>query len=118
MSAYVLRRLALFVPTLIGVSIVVFVLVRLLPGDATTLLLQDAKSSAADEAALRHQLGLDKPIILQYVDWAGTLMHGDLGRSFKSRNPVTDELSGRVPVTLELGLLALVIAVAIAIPIG
>jgi peptide/nickel transport system permease protein len=92
--------------------------VRLLPGDATTLLLQDAKSSAADEAALRHQLGLDQPLIVQYVDWAATLARGDLGRSLKSRNPVSDELGGRIPVTLELGLLALVIAIGIAIPIG
>src|SRR5258708_33787427 len=118
MSAYILRRLALFVPTLIGVSIVVFVLVRLLPGDAPTLQLQDAKSTMADEAALRHQLGLDKPIVVQYVDWVATLARGDLGRSFKSRNPVADELSGRIPVTLELGLMAMVIAAAIAIPIG
>ncbi len=118
MSTYILRRLALFVPTLIGVSVVVFVLVRLLPGDATTLLLQDAKSSAADEAALRHQLGLDQPIVVQYVNWVGTLARGDLGKSFKSRNPVADELSGRIPVTVELGLMALVIAICIAIPIG
>jgi peptide/nickel transport system permease protein len=117
-STYILRRLALFVPTLIGVSVVVFVLVRLLPGDATTLLLQDAKSSAADETALRHQLGLDQPLVVQYVNWVGTLAHGDLGRSFKSRNPIAEELGGRIPVTVELGLLALIIAVCIAIPIG
>jgi peptide/nickel transport system permease protein len=96
----------------------VFVLVRLLPGDATTLQLQDARASAADEAALRHQLGLDQPIYVQYVNWLGTLARGDLGHSFKSRNPVTDELSGRIPVTLELGLLALVISAGIAIPVG
>jgi peptide/nickel transport system permease protein len=113
-----MRRLALCVPTLIGVSVVVFVLVRLLPGDATTMLLQDAKSSAADEVALRHQLGLDQPLIVQYVDWVGTLARGDLGRSFKSRNPVADELGGRIPVTLELGLLAMLVATGIAIPIG
>jgi peptide/nickel transport system permease protein len=118
MSKYVARRLALLLPTLIGVSVVVFVLVRLLPGDATTLLLQDAKASAAEEVALRHQLGLDQPLIVQYVDWVGTLAHGDLGRSFKSRNPVAEELGGRIPVTLELGLLALLIAIGIAIPIG
>jgi peptide/nickel transport system permease protein len=118
LSTYILRRLALFVPTLIGVSVVVFVLVRLLPGDATTLLLQEAKSSAADEAALRHQLGLDQPIVVQYVNWVGTLARGDLGKSFKSRNPVSEELSGRIPVTVELGLMALVIAICIAIPIG
>src|ERR1700681_1498513 len=103
MSTYVARRLALLVPTLLGVSVFVFVLVRLLPGDATTLQLQDARASASDEAALRHQLGLDRPIYVQYVDWLGTLLHGDLGHSFKTRNPVLDELEGRMPVTLELG---------------
>jgi peptide/nickel transport system permease protein len=108
----------LLVPTLLGVSMVVFVLVRLLPGDATTLQLQDAKTTAADEAALRHQLGLDQPIYVQYVNWLGTLAHGDLGRSFKSRNPVADELGLRIPVTLELGLMAMVVAVCIAIPVG
>jgi peptide/nickel transport system permease protein len=118
MSKYVARRLALLLPTLVGVSILVFVLVRLLPGDATTLQLQDARASAADEAALRHQLGLDQPIYVQYVNWLGTLARGDLGHSFKSRNPVTDELSGRIPVTLELGLLALLISAGIAIPVG
>jgi peptide/nickel transport system permease protein len=118
MSKYVARRLALLVPTLVGVSIFVFVLVRLLPGDATTLQLQDARATAADEAALSHQLGLDQPIYVQYVNWLGTLARGDLGHSFKSHNPVTDELSGRIPVTLELGILALVISAGIAIPIG
>ena len=118
MSTYVLRRIVLLVPTLIGVSIVVFVLVRLLPGDATTLQLQDAKTTAADEAQLKHQLGLDQPIYVQYANWVATLAHGDLGHSFKSRNPVTDELSTRIPVTLELGMLGLVIAACIAIPVG
>lgn len=108
----------LLVPTLIGVSIVVFVLVRLLPGDATTLQLQDAKTTAADEAALRHQLGLDQPMFVQYVNWVGTLAHGDLGHSFKSRNPVKDELGQRIPVTLELGIMAMLVAAAIAIPVG
>jgi len=103
---------------LLGVSLVVFVLVRLLPGDATTLQLQDAKTTAADEAALKHDLGLDQPIYVQYATWLGTLLHGDLGHSFKSRNSVSEELSLRIPVTLELGFLALCIAVAIAIPVG
>ena len=118
MSAYVLRRLALFVPTLIGVSIVVFVLVRLLPGDATTLQLQDAKSSAADEAALRHQLGLDKPIVLQYTDWVGTLARGDLGRSLWTKESILVEFARRFPVTLELTLLTLIISVTFGIGVG
>src|SRR6478672_5443249 len=113
-----MRRLLLLVPTLLGVTIVVFVLVRLLPGDAATLQLQDAKSSAADEAALRAQLGLDKPIYLQYADWVGTLMHGDLGHSFRSKQPIAQELSARIPVTLELGITALIIATIVATTIG
>ena len=118
MSRYLLRRLLLLVPTLLGVSIVVFVLVRLLPGDAVALQLQDARASAADEAALRSQLGLDRPIYLQYVDWLGTLLRGDLGHSFRSHQPVVQELANRLPVTAELGLLALVIAAAVATTVG
>ena len=118
MSRYLIRRLLLLVPTLLGVSIVVFVLVRLLPGDAATLQLQDAKASAADEAALRAQLGLDKPIYLQYLDWLGTLLHGDLGHSFRSKQPIAQELAARVPVTLELGIVSLTIAAIVATSIG
>jgi peptide/nickel transport system permease protein len=117
-SRYVLRRLVLLVPTLVGVSLVVFVLVRMLPGDAATLQLQDAKSSAADEAALRSQLGLDQPVYVQYVNWVGTLLHGDLGRSFRSKQPVAQELAARIPVTLELGIISLVIAAIVATCIG
>lgn len=97
---------------------VVFILVRLLPGDAATLQLQDAKASAADEAALRTQLGLDKPIYLQYVDWLTTLLHGDLGHSFRTRQSIAQELSSRIPVTGELGAVALVIGALLATSIG
>jgi peptide/nickel transport system permease protein len=117
-SHYLMRRLALLVPTLLGVSIVVFVLVRLLPGDAVALQLQDARSSAADEAALRSQLGIDRPIVVQYVDWLGSLARGDLGHSFRTRQPVVEELAGRLPVTAELGVLALLIATLVAVTVG
>jgi peptide/nickel transport system permease protein len=117
-SHYLMRRLALLVPTLLGVSIVVFVLVRLLPGDAVALQLQDARSSAADEAALRTQLGLDRPIVVQYVEWLASLARGDLGHSFRTRQPVLDELAGRLPVTAELGVLALFIATLVAVTVG
>jgi len=118
LSRYLVRRLILLVPTLLGVSIVVFTLVRLLPGDAVALQLQDAKSTAADEAALRAQLGIDRPLVVQYVDWLGTLLHGDLGHSFRSHQPIVQELSGRLPVTAELGFFALLIAAGVAITIG
>ncbi len=118
MSRYLVRRLLLLVPTLLGVSVVVFVLVRLLPGDAVNLQLQDAKATAADEAALRTQLGLDRPLVVQYFDWLGNLLHGDLGHSFRSHQPITAELSNRIPITFELGLLALVIGAVIATIVG
>jgi peptide/nickel transport system permease protein len=117
-SRYVVRRLLLLVPTLLGVTIVVFVLVRLLPGDAATLQLQDAKATAADQAALRAQLGLDKPIYLQYADWLGTVLHGDLGHSFRSKQPIAKELAARIPVTVELGVAALVISAIVATTVG
>jgi peptide/nickel transport system permease protein len=118
MSRYLTQRLLLLIPTLFGVSLVVFVLVRLLPGDAAALQLQDARASAADEAALRAQLGLDRPVYVQYVDWLGTLVRGDLGHSFRSHQPVAQELANRLPVTAELGLLALVIAAVLATLVG
>src|SRR5690349_577906 len=118
MSRYLLRRILLLVPTLLGVTIVVFVLVRLLPGDAVTLQLQDSKATSADEATMRAKLGLDKPVPLQYVDWLGSVLRGDLGRSFRSHQPVTSELGARIPVTLELGILALVIGAVVATIIG
>jgi peptide/nickel transport system permease protein len=118
MSSYLARRLVLLVPTLLGVTLVVFALVRLLPGDATTLQLQDARASAADELALRQRLGLDQPVYRQYLDWLATLARGDLGQSYRSRVPVTQELAARMPVTIELGAFALLIAVAIAVPVG
>ena len=118
MSRYLIRRLILLLPTLLGVSIVVFALVRLLPGDAVALQLQDARASAADEAALRAQLGLDRPVYVQYVDWLTTLLRGDLGHSFRSHQPVVQELANRLPVTAELGLIALVIAAVVATAVG
>jgi peptide/nickel transport system permease protein len=117
-SRYLIRRLILLVPTLLGVTMVVFALVRLLPGDAVSLQLQDARASAADEAALRAQLGLDRPVYVQYVDWLGTLVRGDLGHSFRSHQPIIQELANRLPVTAELGVLALIIAAALATTVG
>ena len=108
----------LLVPTLLGVSVVVFVLVRLLPGDAVALQLQDVHATAADEALLRAQLGIDRPIVVQYFDWLSTLAHGDLGHSFRSHAPIAQELAGRMPVTAELGAFALVIAASVAITVG
>jgi peptide/nickel transport system permease protein len=117
MQVYLARRLLLVIPTLIGVSMVVFLLVRLLPGDAVTMLLQEYNyGKDADE--LRARLGLDRPIYVQYLDWAGGVVRGDLGTSLRNKTPVAEELLGRMPVTAELGLMAMVVGLAVAIPIG
>ena len=117
MHVYLARRLLLVIPTLFGVSIIVFLLVRMLPGDAVTMLLQDYNyGKDADE--LRARLGLDRPIYVQYVDWLGGVVRGDLGTSLRNKTPVTEELLGRMPVTAELGLLAMIAGLLIAIPVG
>ena len=117
MQLYLARRLLLVVPTLFGVTIVVFSLVRLLPGDAVSMLLQDyAYAKDADE--MRARLGLDLPFHVQYLAWLGGLLQGNLGTSLRSNEPVTLELSNRMPVTAELGLMAMVIGLLIAVPVG
>jgi peptide/nickel transport system permease protein len=117
MHTYLVRRLFLVIPTLIGVSVIVFSLVRLLPGDAVAMLQQDyAYGSDADE--LRARLGLDRPIQTQYFEWLGNVIHGDLGTSLKTNQPVTAEILNRLPVTAELGAMAIIIGLLISIPVG
>jgi peptide/nickel transport system permease protein len=114
---YLARRLVLVVPTLVGVSLVVFALVRLLPGDAVTMLMQEyAYARDADE--MRHKLGLDRPMAVQYAEWAGGVLRGDLGTSLRNKNSVADELLKRMPVTAELGVLGLLVGLLISIPVG
>lgn len=117
MHVYLARRLLLIIPTLFGVTVIVFLLVRLLPGDAVSMLLQDyAYAANADE--MRAKLGLDRPVYVQYVEWLGGVVRGDLGTSLRNKTPVTDELLNRMPVTAELGLMAMFFGLLIAIPIG
>lgn len=117
MHLYLARRLLLVVPTLIGVSVVVFALVRMLPGDAVAMLLQDY-AYARDAEEMRARLGLDRPVYVQYVEWLGAVLQGDLGVSLRSKTPVAQELASRIPVTAELGLLAMLVGLAVALPIG
>ncbi|MFN8524475.1 MAG: ABC transporter permease [Chloroflexota bacterium] len=117
MSAYVARRLVLLIPTLLGISVLVFTLIRLLPGDAVAMLLQDY-GYGRDAVELRARLGLDRPAAVQYGEWMLGVLRADLGRSLRSQNEIAEELAARVPVTLELGGLALLVGLAIAIPIG
>lgn len=123
MRAYILRRMALFIPTAFGVSVFIFLMLHVIPGDyATTLLLggRDRALVATEEdfARVRSQLGLDKPLHMQYVTWAGKLLRGDLGISWINRQPVLERMLPRIAVSAQLGLMAVLIASIIAIPGG
>ncbi len=101
--AYVIRRLILTIPILLLVSIMVFSLLQLIPGDPATVILgQEATPEA--KTALRRELGLDRPLVVQYFSWLGKVVRGDLGRSLVNRTPVIDQIAQRLPVTLELTL--------------
>ncbi|HWV24618.1 MAG TPA: ABC transporter permease [Thermomicrobiales bacterium] len=117
MANYILRRLALMIPTLIGVSFLVFLLTRLTPGDPVRMIVgPDAPQERVDE--VRRDLGLDRPVIDQYIRFMGGALQGDLGQSLRTRQPVMTELATRFPLTLQLTILAVSIAVVIGIPLG
>ncbi|MBI3031787.1 MAG: ABC transporter permease [Candidatus Rokubacteria bacterium] len=123
MRKYLARRLLLFVPTLLGASILIFVLMRLVPGDIAEILVYQTgtESSAVQEKQIqqiREELGLDRPIVVQYVAWLGNALRGDFGYSYTQRRPVTDILKERFPRSMELAFLTLVVAVLWAIPLG
>jgi peptide/nickel transport system permease protein len=119
MATYIIRRLLLLIPVLLGVTFLTFALVRLVPGDVVTNMMgvTDA-NNAENRARILHELGLDRPLLEQYVWWLGRLAHGDLGYSFIRRSPVIDQILHGLPVTLEMGILAMLIAVLIGIPLG
>lgn len=107
MGRYIARRLVLLVPVLIGVSIVTFFVVHLLPGNALDLLIGvDQRMTVEQKAQLYHEYGFDAPLTVQYLKWAGHVLHGDLGKSLRSGRSITTELRLRMPVTFELTLVA------------
>jgi peptide/nickel transport system permease protein len=120
MQAYILRRLLALIPTLIFASIIVFTTVRLIPGDIIDMMLSqnDISAGKMDREALVKALGLDQPIWSQYLAWVGNLLRGDMGNSLWQSTPVVDRLAERIPATFELGLIAIVIGLSIALPVG
>ncbi|HVA88425.1 MAG TPA: ABC transporter permease [Chloroflexota bacterium] len=114
---YILRRLLLTVPVLVAMSVFVFAIIHLAPGDPVQAALGLSYSPGA-AAVLRHQMGLDQPIVQQYFTWVGNMLHGDMGQDLISHQPLTDLLSQRLPVTLELTILSMGLAVCLAIPLG
>ncbi len=126
MRAYIIRRLLLIIPTLFLVTVIIFFTIRLLPGTVIDLMiLQHGARQAGGTSveltaeAIRHDLGLDVPLIEQYGRWmGGIILRGDLGKSMWTGYSATDEIAARLPVSFELGIMALVIALLIAFPIG
>ncbi len=119
MQAFVVRRLLALFPTLLFTSIIVFTSIRLIPGGIIDLMLaQNDISTGKDRALIESALGLDEPIYTQYFSWMGAVLQGDLGRSLWQNVPVTEQLAATLPITFELGFLALVVALTVAIPIG
>jgi ABC-type dipeptide/oligopeptide/nickel transport system permease component len=117
MLTFILRRLLLAVPVLLGVVFVVMLTIDLLPGDAVTLMLGEHATKDA-VARLREHLGLDKPFFVRYLDYVGQLVRGDLGRSIQQNRPVAAELADAWPATLELTVAALLLAAAVGIAAG
>ncbi|HEX2905995.1 MAG TPA: ABC transporter permease [Phototrophicaceae bacterium] len=117
MSTYLIRRTLESIPVIIGVSILVFLLLRLIPGDPAIAILGE-RASEENVAAIRERLGLNKPLPEQYAIWVGNLFRGDLGTSIRGNSPIANELAHRFPATIELALVAITLATVIGIPIG
>lgn len=117
MHKYVLKRLLMLIPVVIGVSFLVFFIMSLAPGDtARTILGEDAPIEAVE--ALNEELGLNDPVLVRYARYMGDLLRGDLGNSYKSGRPVFNEIIARFPDTLKLAFWGMVFAIALSIPIG
>ena len=118
MKPYILRRVALAVPTLVLVSVIVFSMMRLMPGDVVIRMVEGHAYAPTIEA-LRKELGLDRPAYVQYVEWiGGILFRGDFGNSYWTRQPILDEFLHRFPVTIELAALTILVSVVIGVFVG
>lgn len=115
--AFVLRRVLLTLPALFVMSIVVFLIIRLVPGDPVRTML-GFRATEANVREVRNQLGLDRPLVNQYVDFVGGILHGDLGTDIVSHESLSTLLAQRLPVTLELAGLAMLLAVLVGVPLG
>ncbi|MCC6704495.1 MAG: ABC transporter permease [Thermomicrobiales bacterium] len=119
MLQYILRRFVLLIPVLFGVSIVIFGLIRMIPGDAAMLAIGvDQRITPEQREAVRRSYGLDQPIPVQYVRWMGHVLRGDLGQSLRTRRPITDELRLRMPVTIQLAVMAAILGTIPAVTMG
>ena len=119
MAAYLIRRFLLMILTLFGMSILIFVMLRLVPGNISDILFDAAGMvNPQDKARLEAELGLDRPILVQYWTWIKGLLTGDLGYAYVSEKPAIDEILPRIPITAKLAGLALFFSVVIGVPLG
>lgn len=118
MLNFLLRRLATLIPTLIGVTLVAFGLIRLVPGDPIAVMMGERALDEATHARLMIELGLDRPLWHQYLDYVGGLLQGDLGQSLVSHEPVSREFAALFPATAELALCALLLAIVVGMSLG
>ena len=121
MATYIVRRILLMIPTLLGAVTLIFVLMRLLPGDVALYILGSGESSDVNKQALqqiREDLGLDQPLIVQYGQWLWGAVRMDFGNSYWTRQPVIEELKRRYPITANLAVMSLLLGTLIAIPVG
>ena len=117
MYKYIIKRILMMIPVIIGVSLLVFLVLKMTPGDPARVV----AGSEADEATvemIREELGLNKPVMQQYVDYMIGLLHGDMGESYVNGKPVLDEIAARLPTTFALALASVLVAVIIGIPLG
>jgi peptide/nickel transport system permease protein len=117
MISYIARRILISIPVLLLVTIIVFSLLHIVPGDPALQILGEWADPEAVKK-LRHQLGLDKPVIVQYLHWLGDIVQGDFGMSLKTRRPVVDEMLERIPVTAQIALASWLVAIIIGLPTG
>ena len=118
MFGFLLRRLAVLIPTFIGVSIIAFSFIRLLPGDPVALLSGERVMSPERHAQISHDLGMDRPLVIQYFAYLGGILQGDFGSSIVSKTPILSQFWALFPATVELSLCAIIIAIALGIPAG
>ncbi|MEO9339313.1 ABC transporter permease subunit [Mesorhizobium sp. SB112] len=118
MLRFLLGRLAVLIPTFIGVSIIAFSFIRLLPGDPVMLMSGERVMSPERHAQIMHQLGYDRPIVFQYLDYLKGIVTGDLGNSIVTKQPIVDSFFALFPATLELSICAIIFAVVLGIPAG
>lgn len=119
MGRFIFKRIAMLIPTLLGMSLIIFLMLRLLPGDIVDIIAgPDSQTDSASRAKLREAMGLSDPLWRQYINWLSDLLRGDAGVSMRSGKPVAELFARALPITIELALLSILMASIVAIPLG